>query len=195
MPTSIRFSVKTDEQEEFKIVAATEDHRNISFARNLELFSHGDEVNSLLEDEKDESIKFNGSSLKAFHMVLEGLQPDSLYTWSATGDVHGRFRTPPRTGTKYNFTFAFASCADNDSDHAIFSLVPHNQNPLFMIHLGDLHYGNLKRNDFRVFAGMYDRTMLRPHQAYMFQNVPVVYMWDDHDFGPNSELETHVLQS
>jgi hypothetical protein len=183
MPTSIRFSVKTDEQDEFKIVAATEDHRKLNFARRLETVLTFDSP----PGNEHERETFNASA-KAFHMVLEGLDPDTTYTWSATGDIHGKFRTPARPGLPYNFTFAFGSCADNDSDHVIFSLIPYNQHPLFMIHLGDLHYGNLIHNDFNVFASMYDRTLLRSNQAHMFNNLPVVYMWDDHDFGPNSKL-------
>ena len=188
MPTSIRFSVKTDEQEEFKIVAVNKERRDISFARRLDLSASLESLRVLKdENEIDPSVRFNNSAVKAFHMILEGLQPDAEYTWSATGEIHGRFQTPPRTGTRYNFTFAFGSCADNDSDHVLFSLIPHNQNPLFMIHTGDLHYGNLKQNDIRAYASMYDRTLLRPNQAHMFQHLPVVYMWDDHDYGPNSK--------
>ena len=190
MPTSIRFSVKTDElgDEEYRLVAKTEDDKNLVFGRRLDSVVEFKDVASIRSNDAttNELIHFNATAAQSFHMVLEGLQPNKSYTWSATGDVHGRFQTPPLTGTAFNFTFAFASCANNDSNHVIFSLIPHNLRPLFMIHMGDLHYGNINEDKFDVYSHMYDRTLLRSNQAHMFQQLPTVYMWDDHDFGPNS---------
>jgi len=187
MPNSIKFAVKTDTvpEEDFRLVAIAENKfRNISFARKL--------VNTTVSfvggDNNHESI-FNISSVaKAFQMVLEDLEPNTLYSWSASGDVEGKFRTPPKTGTAFDFSFAFASCADNDSNHVLFSLIPENQNPLFFIHMGDLHYGNLHRDEFRDYSNMYDRTLTQSNQAILYNKLPLVYMWDDHDFGPNSKL-------
>lgn len=196
MSTSIRFVVKTDEpiEDDFQIVAATGDHRNLSFARQLnQFYTSADFGDAPSIDPADirELIAFNTSTVRAFHMVLEGLQPNTEYTWSALGELHGRFKTPPPLNTPFNFTFAFASCADNDSNHELFSLIPHNEHPLFMLHLGDLHYGNLVMNDISAYSLMFDRTLLRSNPAHMFRELPIVYMWDDHDYGPNSKSRSN----
>jgi len=195
MPNSIRFAVKTDqiaEGDEFRLVAAVEGKSNLTFARLLPktALSYADED---FKKGLEVDVGFNQSTrnfIRSFQLLLEGLEPDTPYVWSAGPGIDGRFRTPPKIGTPFNFTFAFGSCADNDSNHVVFSLIPENQRPLFFVHMGDLHYGNLHEDDFYQYSRMYDRTLTRPNQAVMFRNLPTVYMWDDHDYGPNSEDES-----
>jgi hypothetical protein len=181
--TSIRFAVKTDEIDEFHLVATNVfQPKSLSFARLLPETAY--KFDSTLD--YNNSNGFSKLTTKSFHMVLEDLSPNSTYTWSATGDVEGKFRTPPKYGTPFNFTFTFGSCADNDSNHEIFSRIPELQDPLFFVHMGDLHYGNLEQDRFEDFVDLFDRTLLQPNQAKLYQTVPTVYMWDDHDYGPNS---------
>lgn len=53
--------------------------------------------------------------------------------------------------------------------------------------MGDLHYGNLETDDPQVYMQMLDRTFsVGQNQASLFRHVPLVYMYDDHDFGPNN---------
>lgn len=119
----------------------------------------------------------------AFQLRLAGSQEVS----------HGAFKTL-ETADDQKFTFAFASCAK--SDHRIFSLIA-DRSPDLFIHMGDLHYANISRWNFwgsspkktakyeKKFASAYDKAF-GPHQRELFSKVPVVYVWDDHDYGPNN---------
>lgn len=97
----------------------------------------------------------------------------------------GSFRTAPLISQPSNFSFAFASCADNRSNHLVFDAISDDK-PLFFIHMGDIHYGNIEIADSSAFHYMFDMVFDSPRQARMFRNMPVVYMFDDHDFGPNN---------
>lgn len=95
--------------------------------------------------------------------IFENLAPDTKYqvTFSTQSkDTHGivtwnrdthvsKLTTPKLPGTPFNFTFLAASCADNSSDSTIFTAMK-NIDPLFFMHTGDIHYGNINRNDIEV---------------------------------------------
>jgi alkaline phosphatase D len=92
------------------------------------------------------------------------------------------------------FRFAFASCAggwvlSSTSNHPIFSTIEARR-PHFMLHMGDLHYRNIGRDDITAFRNAYDAVLTRSRQASLFRRTPVVYMWDDHDYGPNDSDRT-----
>lgn len=174
-PTSIEFKLKTDEPE-FRLVALAANH-SVHVAKLVK--------GGMFQFPAEEGSGWNASTTRLLHLSLDHLQANTSYTWSGTGDVAGRFTTPPAAGTRFNFTFALGSCADNDSNSDIFAFMARNQDPLFFVHMGDLHYGNLEVNDEREFAKLYDRTLLH-NQSRLYNNLPVVYMWDDHDFGPNN---------
>lgn len=174
-PTSIEFKLKTDEPE-FRLVALAANH-SVHVAKLVK--------GGMFQFPAEEGSGWNASTTRLLHLSLDNLQANTSYTWSGTGDVAGRFTTPPAAGTRFNFTFALGSCADNDSNSDIFAFMARNQDPLFFVHMGDLHYGNLEVNDEREFAKLYDRTLLH-NQSRLYNNLPVVYMWDDHDFGPNN---------
>lgn len=176
-PTSIDFKLKTDEPE-FRLIAISQTTHKMTIARYVK-----DSMYKLSPVQRNSG--WNATTTRLLYLVLDKLEPNTSYTWSGTGNLEGKFTTPPPSGTAFNFTFAFASCADNDSSHAIFSFIPQNQNPLFFIHIGDLHYGNLEVNDQLAFASMYDRTLLGK-QSLLYRSLPTMYMWDDHDFGPNN---------
>src|SRR5690606_12292946 len=55
----------------------------------------------------------------------------------------------------------------------------------FFVHMGDLHYHNIDVNDTDRFYDAYYQVFDSPTQKKFFQNTPVYYVWDDHDFGPN----------
>jgi hypothetical protein len=44
---------------------------------------------------------------------------------------------------------------------------------------------NISRNDFQAFSRAYDTVLGQPRQASLHRRVPIAYVWDDHDFGPN----------
>lgn len=118
---------------------------------------------------------------------LEQLRPLTVYQYRfEIGDsVHagGRFTTMPVSGRPASFTFAFGAC-NSAQDNPTFRAIAH-QNPLFFIHTGDLHYSDIRSNDPGDFHAAMDRVLTDPAQAALYRSRGVVYMWDDHDYGPN----------
>ena len=128
--------------------------------------------------------------------TLDGLIPDTRYYYTvADGDrrtLTGELRTF-KDGA-YSFDFATASCAGGNmlsavSNSAIFTNIEIRR-PLFFLHTGDFHYSNISRNDLRLFQRAYDAVLTQPRQASLYRHVPIVYVWDDHDFGPNDSDRT-----
>jgi len=130
---------------------------------------------------------------------VRDLEPNRYYYYAveSTGSLdqqhRGRFRTYPTGITSFNF--AFASCARTASAHPVFQTILQNT-PLFFLHVGDLHYLDIKQNNLDAFRRGYDLVLGSPTQSALYRNVPFVYMWDDHDFGGNdSNAEADVHQA
>ncbi|MEV0899508.1 alkaline phosphatase D family protein [Actinoplanes sp. NPDC049802] len=121
---------------------------------------------------------------------VSGLTPDLNHRYvievDGTADHsrgNGRFRTMPAGPA--TFTVAVSSCARTGSDGAVFDAI-RAVGPLLYINAGDLHYGSPRRNDVTVFGDLYRRTLTAPAQAALYRSVPIAYVWDDHDYGPDN---------
>ncbi|ETL82280.1 hypothetical protein L917_17540 [Phytophthora nicotianae] len=102
----------------------------------------------------------------------------------------GSFTTPREEGTPFNYRVAFASCADEASDPTVFEEIK-KEKALFFMHTGDLHYHNLVVNNVAAFRDGYDSIFASPvGRAMLAMDMPFVYMWDDHDFGPDNSDST-----
>lgn len=102
----------------------------------------------------------------------------------------GTFNTPPKEGTPFSFRLAFSSCADEHSNPKVFSTIQ-AESPLFFLHMGDLHYQNIAANDVDLFRNAFTKFLTSPAGKAMQQmDVPIAYMWDDHDFGPDNSDRT-----
>ena len=62
--------------------------------------------------------------------------------------------------------------------------------PLMFFQIGDLHYENIDRNATALFQNAYDRVLASSRQQALYQHAPIVYVWDDHDYGPNDSDRT-----
>lgn len=119
-----------------------------------------------------------------------GLAPGTTYT--CTLEVLGQpasyppavLRTFPPAGRAASFAFAFSSCARTGSEHPVFSTIEQRR-PAFFLHLGDLHYSNITRNDPRHYRAAWDTVLSSSTQGPLYRTTPFVHIWDDHDFGPN----------
>lgn len=127
------------------------------------------------------------SSIMVFE--LHGLSASTEYEYAVVeGDgskgvaATGRFRTFPDRAM--NFRFAFASCARTGSNHEVFAAI-RAADPLFYMNVGDLHYENIAVNDPDAFRDAYRKVFTSERQAALLRLVPFVYIWDDHDYGPN----------
>ena len=129
----------------------------------------------------------------AVSIVARDLEPGSRYFWAleVDGEVdgarRGTFRTP-LVGPQ-SFTFAFGSCARTGSSHPVFGTI-RRHDPLFLLHLGDLHYQNIAENDPQLYRRAVGKVLRSPGQSRLFRAVPVAYIWDDHDYGPNNSDAT-----
>ncbi len=128
-----------------------------------------------------------------FNMVgwqAERLAPDTQYYYAV--EVEGRldrrhagqFKTFPPPGPA-SFSVAFASCARTGSTLDTFDRIRENH-PLFFMHTGDFHYLDIHTNSQTVFAAAYNSVLASPPQAELFRSLPIVYIWDDHDFAGNN---------
>lgn len=123
----------------------------------------------------------------------------------------GQFQTHPIVGTPASYTYGMATCAgatpsvpgvsgtlapNRMSNGTIFDTMREKalaENWLFFMHGGDMHYYDLGSGNHGITGGGslanyrrgYDDVLLQPRQHALYRNVPLVYAWDDHDFGPN----------
>ncbi|MBB4935642.1 hypothetical protein F4561_006551 [Lipingzhangella halophila] len=156
----------------------------------------------------DDMVSIRATGLDAdtrYHYAIE--VDDTLDT-----DTTGTFRTHPRQGERADFTFAMATCAgaspeysgegsvlaaDRLSNHPVFDEI-RRADPLFFAHGGDMHYYDLGSGSHGISGGgslanyrrAYDDVLRQPRQHRLYRDVPLVYAWDDHDFGPNDSDRT-----
>lgn len=142
-----------------------------------------------------------------------GLESDTQYFYEVwvdgsreLGDPQGRFHTHGPVGEPYSFLFACIGDAGSQPDfpgsgdelapnrvsnHPAFDTV-RRLNPLFVAHQGDLHYyslggsGTAGDSTLSNYRTSYDDVLGQPRQHQLYREVPIVYSWDDHDFGPNN---------
>jgi len=133
------------------------------------------------------------SNNRVVSFEITGLAPSQPYFYAieVNGQLDtslvGKFQTFPQDSG--SFAFAFASCALTGSNHAVFETI-RSLNPLFFFHLGDFHYQNIAVNDPNVFRQAYETVLASPNQSRLYREVPFIYIWDDHDFGPNNSDST-----
>jgi hypothetical protein len=139
-----------------------------------------------------EATDANANTVKA---EVSGLEPNTPYYYgvemggSLAAGMIGEFTT--FNEDTLNFTFAVASCSNNivtaGVNPVLFDTV-RAKNPLFFVHMGDMHYndGGNEPDSILNYHRCWDKVFqLSNRQRLFWQHVPVEYMWDDHDFGPN----------
>lgn len=150
-----------------------------------------------------------------FKATITGLTADTQY-WYQVEDagvldtsVTGRFHTHGPVGSPYSFTFAGASCAgagplyaaelgmapNRLSNHPVWDSI-RERDPLFLAHMGDMAYYDpgsgvhVPDSSLATYRQMYSDVHAVPRQAVLYRNAPIVYMFDDHDYGPNDSNTT-----
>ena len=146
---------------------------------------------------------------------LTDLTEDTVYYYVIVADgrrypLKGtlQFKTV-KVGQPYSFAIACSSCAGGTvsqfasygvSNNKVFDIIRQYQykaedgrdsNLDLFIHMGDLHYRNdlpflgLKEAHLDDYRDNYDLVMDRARQRNLYQNIPLAYIWDDHDYGTN----------
>jgi alkaline phosphatase D len=119
--------------------------------------------------------------------ALEDLEPATLHHYAL--EVDGQRREPAGSFETFaegsmSFRVALGSCARTGSNHRIFDTI-RRLAPRFFLHLGDFHYENIDSIEPADYLRAFDRVLGSPRQAALYRGVPIAYVWDDHDYGPN----------
>ncbi len=127
---------------------------------------------------------------------IDGLERATRYRYRVeTADgarMDGRFRT--FTDGPLSFRLAFASCASTASNHRVFDAVREKAPDMF-VHMGDMHYLDIYKDDAAAFRRAYDRVLDSPRQSALYRATPILYIFDDHDFGRNNADATSDSRS
>jgi phosphodiesterase/alkaline phosphatase D-like protein len=131
-------------------------------------------------------------------LPIAGLQPATEYdygievggTLRPEPGARGHLRTFPRGAA--SFRLAFASCGDfRDADQRAFDALVAEQ-PLLLLHMGDLHYSDTNATDPELYRANYDAVLNHRNQGQLYRSVGLAYMWDDHDFGGDDSNGTAI---
>ncbi|MFW6075881.1 MAG: alkaline phosphatase D family protein, partial [Chloroflexota bacterium] len=119
---------------------------------------------------------------------VQNLEADTRYFYAIFADDRldrgrrGEFRTFPQGAA--TFRFVFSACARTGSNGQVFDAI-READPLFYMNIGDIHYTYIDEVAMGRYEEEYDRFLTRPAQAALYQSTSSVYVWDDHDYGPN----------
>ena len=140
-----------------------------------------------------------GSSLHAgsqngdvWRFELSGLAAATIHTYqpvvadAPVDQRFGRFRTFAPGPT--TFSFAAASCARLGSNGQVYETIVATDPDLF-IFTGDMFYADYVETA-EHYEHAYESTLTQPAQAHLLANVPIAYVWDDHDYGRNNSDRT-----
>jgi hypothetical protein len=121
------------------------------------------------------------------------LQPNTTYYYcieiDGTKDKDekhvGSFHTV--TLLPYSYKFVAGSCNFFPNNRVYDKM--RAQNPLFLMMPGDLHYANPSSSDPEAHRKAYEELILQqPRESRFFKDIPIAYVWDDHDFcGDNND--------
>lgn len=103
-------------------------------------------------------------------------------------DVTGEITTA--ADGAHSFSFWTASCANSNSTHDIFNAIREALAPDFGIHTGDFQYENETSTDVAVHRQNWLDVFASPSQAALYREVPMLVIWDDHDYGPDAADST-----
>ncbi len=198
------------------VAAAVKNHRttNGTFAVEVKAFTNSNLTGTAASIWSGTAISANCYIVKA---NLTGLSANTKYFFGAyvesvlddtlndaengAGAYTGTFKTFPTAGSTSSFQFVF-SCSGkpNTEKHSIWETMA-DFDALFFLHSGDLYYSDQGsdpkgfaseddfRNKFDLKLNCYPGKDGAREAAY-HRNVPMAYMWDDHDFGKNNSVGT-----
>ncbi|MFM2092814.1 MAG: hypothetical protein RLZZ127_3303 [Planctomycetota bacterium] len=113
------------------------------------------------------------------------LHPDTAYAWGRSGATAplGVLRTLPEPGRPASFRIAVGSCAKGADIPAWRAIA--GERPLLTLVTGDFHYGDVDTDDAPRIRTLVLARPLAPSFQVLAAVSPVLWMWDDHDFGGN----------
>jgi hypothetical protein len=129
----------------------------------------------------DKVLKFKFKHLLSDQTYYYGLVIDGVLQ----KDGRGIFKTYPSSRQSFNFAFgnSLAHATGRMDQSGLVAAV--TQNPLFFLNTGDVHYADISVNNITTYRNEFYKALRRPTDRYMGERTSFVYIWDDHDFGPN----------
>ena len=155
---------------------------------------------------------------------LADLTEDTIYNYFIVADGRRypsegslQFKTV-KVNQPYSFAIATSSCAGGNisqytsygvSNSKVFDTISQykykaengqDSHVDLFVHMGDLHYRNdfpmlgLKENNLDDHRRNYDIVMNQNRQRNLYQNIPLAYIWDDHDYGYNDSDGSYYLK-
>lgn len=168
----------------------------------LGLQEYGDTAKIILMEEgfsekpiDSDSVTATEANCAIAKIQVYGLESATRYYYdvevngeSALAERHS-FQTFPKGNASFRFTFGNSLRVHRLNQNGMLASI--KEEPLFFLNTGDLHYADLAIDypaRFREAVAVTYNTSV--HRAAM-QHTPLVYMYDDHDFGPNNSDKTH----
>ncbi|CAN8069670.1 unnamed protein product [Agarophyton chilense] len=184
---------------------------NTSFTIHMEV-PHANDTQILLTDNANLSTTVSLTASNESKSLIDQLGASSIrqYTFTDLNPLtkyHVAIRSPssatsiasvttyPPPDSTRDIHFAFSSCQGNPSDDDAFkhiyshfvsaeaSLQPPN---FFMIHMGDLHYADISKNDVSLYGIQFRQVASATNVHRVMRSMPMAYMYDDHDYGANN---------
>ena len=118
---------------------------------------------------------------------ISGLRPDTTYFYGLEGVrvPPGEFKTPS-VSPRAPLRVALGSCSWTQGNGGVFeSIAALEPRPLAFVHAGDLHYADIAENRLPLFEEAFHQVHLH-EQKELFRTMPIMYTWDDHDYGSNN---------
>ena len=98
-----------------------------------------------------------------------------------------------RPATREAFKIGFASCFRVGNDYTIFdTIIDQNAGMLAFYNLGDRGYADIATNNVALYHAADDNVMAMTRVSRLHRTLPHIYMWDDHDYGPNDSAANSV---
>jgi phosphodiesterase/alkaline phosphatase D-like protein len=124
---------------------------------------------------------------------LEDLEPETTYHFrlELNGEIversRGKFRTFARSAKSFRFAFGNSLKSESRRSGMRASL---DEDILFFLNTGDIHYDDIDVPDLGRFRNSYQKAFLRRDMTRLGRSTPLVFIWDDHDYGPNNSDRT-----
>jgi len=133
----------------------------------------------------EEAININNSVKYEWTRLIPGREYRYYLKSEDTKQIYwdGIFTT--FSNNPFSYKIAFGSCSETGSESKIFQTIA-DQDPLFFMVTGDLHYEDIGENCTERFEEAYQKTFMSKSQQGLYKKSAFVYIWDDHDFGPNN---------
>ena len=136
-----------------------------------------------------------------FVVDVQGLAPETQYYYGLAADYAAaggaraaEFRTPSAS-PRAPFRVAVGACGWSSGNGAVFANIAELEpRPLVFIHAGDLHYQDIGEDSLPRFEAAF-QGVHAGEAAQLFRTVPLMYTWDDHDFGDNNAMGSSPSRS